>query len=66
VHIEELERIATALTREDARGIRSLEDVLRAEQQAGNEALAEKLREVEETDLRGRLEALVAAARSAS
>ena len=66
VHIEELERIAAALTREDARGIRSLEDVLRTEQQAGNEALAAKLREVEETDLRGRLDALVAAARSAS
>ena len=66
VHIDELERIAAALTREDAAGIRSLADALRAEQQAGNEALADKLREIEETDLRGRIEALVAAARSAA
>jgi CHAD domain-containing protein len=65
VHIDELERVAAALTREDALGIRSLADELRAEQQAGNAALAAKLRETEETDLRGRLEALVAAARSA-
>ena len=65
VHIEELSRIAAALTREDALGIRSLEDVLRAQQEAGNEALARKLREIEETDLRGRLAGLVAAARSA-
>jgi CHAD domain-containing protein len=66
VHIEELERIAAALTRADASGIRSLEDALRAEQAAGNEALAAKLREIEDTDLRGRLEALVAAARQAA
>jgi CHAD domain-containing protein len=65
VHIEELDRIAGALTREDARGIGSLADALRAEQQGANEALAAKLREIEETDLRGRLEALVTAARSA-
>jgi CHAD domain-containing protein len=64
VHIAELERIAAALTREDARGIHSLEDELRAQQQGGNEALALKLQEIEETDLRGRLHALVAAARS--
>ena len=66
VHIEELERIAGVLTREDARGIRSLEDELRAEQLSGNEVLARKLREIEETDLRGRLQALVVAARSGS
>jgi CHAD domain-containing protein len=65
VHIAELERVAAALTREDAAGIRSLEDELRAEQAAGNEALREMLREVEESGLRGRLEALVAAARPA-
>jgi CHAD domain-containing protein len=63
VHIAELERIGAALTREDVRGIRSLGDELRAEQRAGNETLARKLREVEETDLRGRLQALVLAAR---
>ena len=64
VHIAELERIADALTREDASGIRSLADALRADQQGANEALAAKLREIEETDLHGRLEALVSAARS--
>jgi CHAD domain-containing protein len=64
VHIAELERIAAALTREDARGIRSLEAELRGEQEAGNAALAEKLREIEETGLRERLLALAAAARS--
>jgi CHAD domain-containing protein len=66
VHIAELERIANALTREDARGIRSLADELRAEQTAGNSALAEKLREIEETSLRERLLALAAAARDGS
>jgi CHAD domain-containing protein len=65
VHIAELERIAAVLTREDARGIRSLEDELRAKQAAGNEALAEKLRAIEETGLRERLVALAASARAA-
>jgi CHAD domain-containing protein len=64
VHVEELERIASALTREDARGIRSLEEELRSQQHAANEALAAKLREIEETGLRERLLALAAAARS--
>jgi len=64
VHVEELERIAAALTREDARGIRSLESELRSQQQAANEALAAKLREIEETGLRERLLALAAAART--
>jgi CHAD domain-containing protein len=63
VHIAELERIAKALTREDARGIRSLEDELRAQQAAGNAGLAGKLREIQETSLRERLLALAAAAR---
>ena len=66
VHIAELERIAAALTRDDARGIRSLEGELRAEQLAGNDALAARLREIEETGLRERLAALVAAARKAA
>ncbi len=66
VHIAELERVAAALTKTDAMGIRSLEDELRAEQKAGNEALRTMLREVEETDLRGRLEALATAARTAA
>jgi len=64
VHIEELERIAKALTREDARGIGSLEDELRGEQSGANEVLARKLREIEETGLRERLLALAATART--
>jgi CHAD domain-containing protein len=64
VHVEELERIALALTHEEARGVRSLEDQLRGQQEAGNEALAATLREIEESDLRGRLLALTQAARS--
>jgi CHAD domain-containing protein len=66
VHIAELERIAAALTAEDARGIRSLGDVLRTRQLAGNEALAAELRRVEESALRERLEALMTAARTAA
>jgi CHAD domain-containing protein len=66
VHIAELERIVAALTRDDARGIRSLQDELRAQQLAGNDALAAKLREIEETRLRERLQALVTTARVAA
>jgi CHAD domain-containing protein len=66
VHIAELERVAAALTRDDAVGIRSLEDELQAEQQAGNEALRAMLLEIEESNLLGRLEALASAARTAS
>jgi CHAD domain-containing protein len=64
VHVDELERIAAALTREDARGIRSLGAELRSQQQGANTALAAKLREIEETGLRERLLALAAAART--
>jgi CHAD domain-containing protein len=63
VHIEELERIMAALTRDDARGIRSLEHELRSQQLAANDALAAKLREIEEGGLRERLLALVTAAK---
>jgi CHAD domain-containing protein len=66
VHIAELKRISDALTREDARGIRSLEAELRGLQHAGNEALARKLHEVEEDRLRDRLAGLVTAARTAA
>jgi CHAD domain-containing protein len=66
VHIAELKRIADALTREDARGISSLAAELRAQQQAGNEALARKLHEIEDGHLRERLAALVTAARTAA
>jgi CHAD domain-containing protein len=63
VHIAALERIADALTSADARGIASLAGELRTEQAAGNDALADALREIEETDLQGRLLALAAVAR---
>ena len=66
VHIAELDRIAAALTRDDARGIKSLEDELRGQQRTGNEALAAKLHEIEDTGLRDRLGALVTAARTAA
>jgi CHAD domain-containing protein len=66
VHIEELERIAAALTRADARGIESLEDELRASQAAGNETLAAKLREVEDSELQKRLRELVIGARTSA
>ena len=66
VHIAALERVAAALTKDDARGIRSLEEELRAQQLAGNESLAAMLHEVERSDLRARLEALVSAARTGS
>jgi CHAD domain-containing protein len=63
VHIEELERIGSALTRDEARGIRSLEDELRAQQAAGNAALERKLAEIEESRLHERLLELATAAR---
>ena len=64
VAIAELERVGAALTAEDRRGIRGLVEELRAEQESGNTALAEKLAHVEESDLRSRLAALVEAARA--
>ena len=66
VHVAELQRIAAQLTRGDAPGIRSLEDELRLQQAAGNEAVARRLREIEETGLRERLLGLTTAARTGS
>ena len=64
VHIEELQRISASLTREDAPGIRHLQMQLRDEQSGANAALADYLREIEESDLRGRIAALVTDARA--
>lgn len=66
VAIEELERIAAALTRADMRGIQHLIDAIRGDQEAGNETLARVLHEVEESGLRERLLALAQSARSGS
>ena len=64
VHIEALERIAGRLTAEDRPGIESLEEELRASQTAANEALAQMLQELIDSDLEGRLKALAAEARA--
>jgi hypothetical protein len=63
VAIEELRRISSALTRDDARGIEHLIGDYRSEQQAGNETLARALQEAEESGLRERLLALAQAAK---
>jgi CHAD domain-containing protein len=49
---------------EGVEGVDAFRARLRAEQQAGNEALAAALRHAEDIDLRGQLEALVAEARA--
>jgi CHAD domain-containing protein len=65
VAIEAMERIGDALTADDRRGIGHLVEELRAEQQAANQALADALGRMREDDLRARLQALVAKARTA-
>ena len=62
VAIAAMERIADALATEDRPGLAHLVDELRAEQQGANATLAEALEEVERSDLRNRLRALVAEA----
>ena len=47
---------------EGVEGVGAFSDRVRAEQAAGNETLATKLREIEEHDLRGQLQALAAEA----
>ena len=48
---------------QDVEGVGAFTVRVQAEQAAGNDTLATKLREIEEHDLRGRLDALVAEAR---
>jgi CHAD domain-containing protein len=62
VHIEALEGFAAAVSEVDRPGVESLVARLREEQAAANASVARALEEMERSDLRGRLEALCAAA----
>jgi CHAD domain-containing protein len=62
VHLAQLEEFGTAVKEADRPGVALFADRVRAEQGVGNEALAAALAQLEETDLRGRLAALSAAA----
>ncbi len=64
VAIASLGRLADELAGDDRPGVESLAAELRSRQARGNEALARRLRHVEEADLRSRLIALAAAARA--
>jgi CHAD domain-containing protein len=60
VHLSQLEEFAAAVKAPDRPGIEMFAERVRGEQAAGNEAVAAALAEIEETDLRGRLAALIA------
>src|SRR3954451_13509882 len=60
VAIEAMTAIGAALTGDDRRGIAHLVGELREEQAGANVALAAKLAEIEQNELRGRLRALAA------
>jgi CHAD domain-containing protein len=62
VHLAQLEEFADAVEPVDRPGVELFAERVRAEQGAGNKALASALAELERTDLRGRLAALSAAA----
>jgi CHAD domain-containing protein len=62
VHLSQLEEFAGAVKAADRPGVELFAERVRGEQGAGNEALAAALAEIEDTDLRGRLAALSAAA----
>jgi CHAD domain-containing protein len=62
VHLAQLEEFAMAVKEADRPGVEVFADRVRAEQAAGNEALAAALAEIQETDLHGRLAALVTSA----
>jgi CHAD domain-containing protein len=62
VHLSQLEEFASAVKPADRAGVELFAERVRAEQGAGNETLAAALAEIEDTDLRGRLAALSAAA----
>jgi CHAD domain-containing protein len=63
VAIEMLLQVEDALPTNDAAGLRGLVDELRERQEQANERLAESLRHMEESGLRGRIAVLVAHAR---
>jgi CHAD domain-containing protein len=62
VHLAQLEEFAAAVKDADRPGVEVFAERVRSEQGAGNEALAAALATIEQTDLRGRLAALCAAA----
>ena len=62
VHIDALEGFAAAVAEVDRPGVESLVARLREEQAAANATVARALEQMERSDLRGRLEALCAAA----
>jgi CHAD domain-containing protein len=62
VHLAQLDEFAAVVKAADRPGIELFAERVRAEQGAGNEALASALARIEETDLRGRLHALAGAA----
>jgi CHAD domain-containing protein len=62
VHLAQLEEFGAAVKAADRPGVKLFADRVRAEQGQGNEKLAGALAQLEETDLRGRLAALSAAA----
>lgn len=64
VAIEALARVAAGLSAADRPGIESLAAELGERQSGANEVLARRLEHIEEIDLRGRLLALAAAART--
>jgi CHAD domain-containing protein len=62
VHLAQLEEFGDAVKAADRPGVELFAERVRAEQGAGNEALAAALTDIQERDLRGRLAALSAAA----
>jgi CHAD domain-containing protein len=62
VHLAQLEEFAMAVKEPDRPGVEVFAERVRAEQAAGNQALSAALAEIADTDLRGRLAALVASA----
>jgi CHAD domain-containing protein len=62
VHLAQLEEFAAAVKDADRPGVEVFAERVRSEQGAGNEALAAALATIEQTDLRGRIAALCAAA----
>jgi hypothetical protein len=62
VHLAQLEEFAAAVKDADRPGIEIFAERVRSEQGVGNEELAAALATIEQSDLRGRLAALSAAA----
>ena len=62
MHIEALEGFGAAVSEADQPGVESLVARLREEQAGANATVARALEEMERSDLRGRLDALCAAA----